>query len=405
MATPIRWDNVQGPSFRDASVGLDSAARSFQAGLSALQQPLEQREAMNAVNAGVQRTNNTNAFLDAIAQYSDVDKLTQAQKDGTIAALRGQYGNNIDANAVRSAVGDRLTSLQTQGTQKIIYDNAMRDENTALARDQLRTAILNGDKDGENAARNTLSQLGYRDFATQTMFADQRSQELLGRDRATTEFNQKVTKAADDHLTAAKALKVADAQINSAGASARASDSQVRYNQFNMDRQTTQDDAARAAGRAAAATAALTRAGNLYAADGVFTGSTDQTESLQKILSTSDANSEQKAKVFARLQEIQKKGIKITAPDGKSMTLREIPMAAVSQAISGAYNEWGLRGWNKGFAESVEDQLTSNLQSQYVQNGKLTSRAADDLAAFKGVLQQSLQSAPAILPNRPRPAR
>jgi len=414
MATPIRWDNVQGPSFRDSQAGLESAARSFQAGLAALNQPIEQAQAIDASNAVVKRNNNTNAFLDTIAQYSNADALQKAQQDGSIAALRANFGNNIDAGAVRGAADARLAAIQNQAKTKIEYDNAMRNEATAPALDRLNSAITNQDADAERQARNDLSQLGFRNYAAVDAFADQRRRELVERGQKDQNFNLGQRKGTQE-IEASKAnVDINRGQLGVAQAAQRnqaaQTQSNILMNNFNMDRQTAIDNSAKRAGAAAAAKTGLREVGNMYAG-GVWDG-TQADEINQGLVKNGQGNPEQRAKLINKINELQKDGIAIVDDNGvaikdakgNKIVIHDLPLGAVQQAAAGAYNPL-LSGWNSGYAETFEDNLKKILKSTIVVDNKATSKAKDDLSAFQKAISKAMEDAPGILPNRPRPTR
>lgn len=418
MATPIRWDNVQGPNYRDAQSGLDAAARSFQAGLAALGQPLEQAQAIDAANAVTQRNINTNAFLDTIAQYSDADKLKAAQANGTLAALRANYGNNIDAGAVRGAADARVTALQNQDTARLEYESAMRNSKVLPVADRYRAAILNKNPEEAAKAQAEYEALGGRDLAGLIQFADARGRELVTRNQADQTFNLGQDKGRQEIAASKANVDINRGQLAVAQAAqanqARQTNSNIAMNDFNMERTNRQDEAARRAGAAEAAKGALKAIGNIYA-NGTWDGSQsgDLVESLTK---SGKANPTQIAYLVKELNTISKNGVTVLDDNGRDLKdkngnpikIKDIPLTAVEQAAASATNSWPA-GYNEGYAKSFSNNLQNILRTldYKTENGKKVaySKAADDLAAYHSTIANALSNAPGILPNRPRQAR
>lgn len=185
MATPITWQNVNGPSLAEASRPLDSAARAFDMGFGALNNVLAQRNKIDEQNHLTGRANNTAAYLDNVAGYTDVDKLREAQQaGGALSQLRASLGPNIDNNAIRGAADARLVGLMTQQRQSIEFDNMLKDERSMPFMQAYKTASLRGDKAAMAAAEAGYTQAGGRDLAGLVSYNDNRLQQLTERERA-----------------------------------------------------------------------------------------------------------------------------------------------------------------------------------------------------------------------------
>lgn len=406
MAQPIRWDNVNGAGLSEAGRPLEAAQRSFLGAFDTVGNVLQQRQQLEDQNWQNTRTNNTNAFLDAVAKYRSPEELRAAQaQGGALDQLRSGFGNQVDANAIRGAADAQVAKLQQQAQQEVAYNHMMTDERVAPLADKFKQASLNGDKVGMAAAQAEYEKLGGRDLAGLVSYADTRQQQMVQRGRDTQTFDNQLRAATDLHNTSVKSLAVADANIAQSNASVRASDSQVKYNQFNMDRTTKLDDAAIAAGRAEATKKALKDAGNIYA-DGVYNGSQSGDLMQTMVKNKIGDNDEDRSNIIKYLNQIQKDGIKITSPDGKqSITVHDLPLSAVEAAVNSASDSWWRVGWNTGAAKDMKANLTEILRTQYQDgNGQLRNKAVDDLAAFNQAIANARQNAPGIMPNRtPRP--
>lgn len=401
---PIRWDNVGGASLSEASRPLEVAQRSFLGAFDTLGNTLQQRQTMEDQNWQNTRTNNTNAFLDAVSKYRTPEALKAAQDSGELDTLRAGFGNQIDQAQARQAAEQRMASLQQNAKAEIEYNHMATDERTAPVLDRYRQAVLSNDTQGAAAAQADYVKLGGRDIAGTVAYADKRAQELVGRGRDTTLFQNQVTKAADEHLAAGKNLKVADANIAQSYAGVRASDSQVQRNKFEQDRQTKLDEAAMAAGRAEAAKQALKSVGNIYA-DGVYNGT--QSDDLLQTMTKNGigSNTEQRTEVIRKLNQIQKDGIEISTPDGKqTIKVKDLPMSAVTAAVNASYNPLFSAGWNSGVGKKMADNLKVILSQQYTNpDGTLSSKPVEDLAAFQQTIANARQNAAGIIPRRAQP--
>lgn len=407
MAQPIRWDNVNGAGLSEAGRPLEAAQRSFLGAFDTVGNVLQQRQQMEDQNWQNTRTNNTNAFLDAIAKYRSPEELRAAQAaGGALDQLRQGFGNQIDANAIRGAADARVASLQQQAQQEVAYNHMMTDERVAPLVDKFKQASLNGDKAGMAAAQAEYEKLNGSDLAGLVSYADARQQQIVQRGRDTQTFENQLRAATDLHNTSVKNLAVANANIAQSNASVRASDSQVKYNNYNMDRQTKLDDAAIAAGRAQAAKQALREANNMYV-DGTWDGT--QSSAINDIyIKNGVTNPDKRSKAIEAINEFQRTGVPITFKDksGKEYTetIRDIPVSAIISAANSAYDPltggegWG---WNTGIGYTTIESLKKILQAQYVDDkGNRRSKPADDLAAFNYAINKARENSVSQYPQR-----
>jgi hypothetical protein len=407
---PIRWDNINGANLSEASRPLESAQRSFLGAFDTLGASLKDRQAIDDANWQNTKNNNTTAYLDQVAQFRTPEALRAAQESGQLDQLRQSFGSQVDANAIRGAADARTVALQQQAKAGAEYEHMIKDERTAPVLDRFKLAVTNGDKAAADAAQAEYIQLGGRDIAGTAAFADQRAQQVTQRGRDTTSFDNQVRQSMDTHNTAVKGLAVSDANIAqsraaiaASAAGARASDANVRAIDFNIENTKNQTAAAQAAGRAEANMKALKASGNMYA-DGVFNGS--QTDELLQSMTKNGigSNTEQRTEVIKALNKLQKKGIKITTPDGKeSIEVHDLPMSAVTAAVNSSYNPFWVGGWNTGVGSEMKANLEEILKQQFIgADGKLKSKPVEDLAAFNQSIANARANAPGILPNRPQ---
>lgn len=402
MGQPIRWDNVGGANLSEASRPLESAQRSFLGAFDTVGNALQQRQQIDTANVQNNKVNNTNAFLDAVSKYQTPEDLHAAQaQGGALDQLRQGFGTQVDATAIRGAADARVVALQQQAQAEQAYKHMMTDERVAPLADKFKQAALTGDKAGMDAAQNEYSKLGGRDLAGLVSYADQRNQQVVQRGRDTTTFDNTVRKSNDEHGMVSTQKRVAEANIAQSLAGVRASDSQVRTNDFNIENTKRQTDAAVAAGRAAATKAALKEAGNMYS-DGIYNGTQSSDLMASMVKNKIGDNDEDRTNIIKYLNKIQKDGVEITSPDGKSkIIIHDLPMSAVEAAVNSASDSFWRVGWNTGAAKDMKANLQEILRAQSVDSkGTLTSKAADDLAAFNQAIQNARQNAPGIVPNR-----
>lgn len=188
MATPITWQNINAPSLADASRPLEAAQRSLGGMFDQLSGLVKGREQIDAQNWTAGRNNNTNAFLDRLAQYRSPQELAAAQQSGELAQLRAQFGNQIDSTAIRGAEEQRVNALRTGAKQEGEYQDWNMDRGQKIIVDDIRQTMLTNPA----LARRMLQENGnlFRgtDLAREL---DSREQEVKGRDRGDTEFGWK----------------------------------------------------------------------------------------------------------------------------------------------------------------------------------------------------------------------
>jgi hypothetical protein len=391
MAQPIRWDNINGAGLSEASRPLESAQRSFLGAFNTLGDTFAQREAIDNANVANTKVNNTNAFLDAIGKYRSPEELRAAQAaGGALDQLRSQFGTQIDANAVRGAADARVAALQGQAQQEIAYNHMMTDERVAPILDQYKAALIAGDSQKAAALDAQYQQLGGRDLATLKAAADNRSQELVQRGRQSITFDSQQKKFADDLLTSSATRQH---MATSDATNSRAVDAQVRQIDFNIDNTRKQQEAAQAAGRAAAAKNALKEAGNVYH-KGIYDGS--QAEELLQTMTKNNIgdNNEDRTNILRMVEKLRQDGVEVTGKDGKTVVLHDLPVAAIEAAVSSSRDAWWRAGWNTGYAKDAKTLLENNLQQIVNKGGKDTSPVLDDLSAFKQTMRNVMDNAP-----------
>jgi hypothetical protein len=411
MAGPIRWDNVNSRGNGDAIHGLNSAGNMFNNGFAQLGDVLKQSEAIQAGNWQNTRQNNTNAYLDEVAKYRTAEDLRGAQQSGVLDQLRQSFGYQIDADKVRNAGDTRAAALMDQAVKQVGYDNTMTDARQSGTRDQIMSMINSGDPKQIAQGQAMLQQVQLRNEAELQAAARDagRQQTTWGQADKTFDLNQdrgrqEITASQAGIVNAQGMLGVAR---QNAGIQAQSVAQQGRSIDFNISTALADREAAMAAGRAASVRKGLEDSGNLYASGGVFSGkhAPQLLEQLTKAGIGDDAG--ERSAMIERANEMARKGITIKTPDGKqSMKITEIPLAAVQAALLGS-NDQMINGWNQGYANSFEKNLTKILEQQNIvqgANGKpvLSNKMVSDLDDFRGAIRGATDAPVAIRPMNPQ---
>lgn len=218
---PITWRNVDAPSNAGVAQLLGLGAANINTGFDKVGQVLAQREAINQDNWNQQKTNNTQTFMDALGEAKTPEEF-QA-KQAFLAQMRSGMGAQVDAAATRAAEDARLGILQQRAITNNTFNASMDAEHDRPIQDQITEAIYNNDMIKAAALKEQLRR-GLGDVAKTI---DARQEQLVGRERATTEFGWKgneEARKADDQLIQRELLpyqkQQMQASINASNASA-----------------------------------------------------------------------------------------------------------------------------------------------------------------------------------------
>lgn len=144
----ITWRNIDSDVTRGAAQLMEVARRSFNDGFGTLQQTLQTRNQQLKDRWNQGKEANTDAGLDRLAQIQTLEELDAFQKAGGVQALRQQFGNQVDPDALREA-GQRLEGdLIARLTQRNQHADNVRERNERGLRDQLLGQLYAGDVKG-----------------------------------------------------------------------------------------------------------------------------------------------------------------------------------------------------------------------------------------------------------------
>jgi hypothetical protein len=356
MATPITWQNINGASPAEASRPLEAAQRAFSGMFSQLGDVITQREGINEKNWQNTKTNNTQAFLDRLASYRTPEELAAAQKSGAIDQLRAQFGNQIDAAAVRGADEQRRSALQTQAQQAIAFDGVMRNEKTAPLVDKLRGAIINGNQADAATSRAALAELGYRNFSDQDAFADQRGQIVTERSRDTTRFGREGEKHLADIADQKARQEIARGQlaVSQGGLGIQRQELELRRGESNERRE---ERLSKLINETAVARSKL---------KDVSLNSTEGQETMAKYIRDNFKDPAIAASLLAKANKVAQTGFQ---KDGQNIP---VSVGAMMQAIGGTQDtRWGITKWlnDSDQADYVQPNLEKVLLSPAYQEG------------------------------------
>ena len=134
----ITWRNIDNDVTRGVAQLMEAARRSINDSFGTLQQTLQTRDQQLKDQWNTGKKANTDAGLDRLAQIKTLEELDAFQKAGGVQALRQQYGNQVDSDALREA-GQRLEGdLIARLTQRNQHADNMQERGE---RSQLNAAL------------------------------------------------------------------------------------------------------------------------------------------------------------------------------------------------------------------------------------------------------------------------
>jgi hypothetical protein len=212
MSTPITWQNIHGASLAEALRPLEGAQRSFNGAFDQLGALLQQREAIDAGNMATVRKNNTESYLNQVAELGKTPQaLQKAIETGALEKIRSGFGNAIDHGATRGAAEALLDTRYKQVTAANSFTDTERDRVEFGLKDQIKGLIAQGKTKEADAL---LEQNTLRSEADLYQGVDSRKQVDVERDRAMTDFTRKGEKHDMDIKVSKKSLDVSNAQIS-----------------------------------------------------------------------------------------------------------------------------------------------------------------------------------------------
>lgn len=131
MAEPITWRNVTGPSLADASRPLQIAQQTLASGFNTFNDQLKSMEATDTANWEQVKKNNTNEFMNRLMEAQTAEQFGNMNGGNALGKQLAGYGAQIDQAAARTALDQRLGTLQDRDVRGITYNHTMLDEKQA----------------------------------------------------------------------------------------------------------------------------------------------------------------------------------------------------------------------------------------------------------------------------------
>lgn len=119
----ITWRTLNQPTNAGVGLLLNGAAQSLNGGFNALQNVLAQRNKTENANWDQQKQNNTADYLNQVQEISSPDQAADPTVQANLAAMRQQFGYQVDANAIRGAEEKRANDLQVQATNNMKFSD------------------------------------------------------------------------------------------------------------------------------------------------------------------------------------------------------------------------------------------------------------------------------------------
>lgn len=119
----ITWRTLNQPVTAGVGLLMNGAQQGLNNGFQALNNVLAQRNKTDSANWQQQKSNNTADYLNAVQDIKDPAAAADPAVQANLAALREQFGYQVDADAIRGADEKRATQLQVKATNDIKFSD------------------------------------------------------------------------------------------------------------------------------------------------------------------------------------------------------------------------------------------------------------------------------------------
>lgn len=402
MAQPITWNNVNGIDLSNVANITNAAQRSLGGAFSGLQDVIKQREATDAANMVQTTKNNTNSYLDQVAQLGSTPAaLKQAIDTGTLEKLRSSFGPAIDQAATRGAAENLLAKRYEQVTAADKFADTQLTKAERPIHNSILTKAFSGDMKGamDLAAQNP--NLLTSPELQRTLSEYQQTLKKQGQEDTRFKWDGEKQKWAGDK--AAKDLQVADANIANQRAQANNAATMTKATIENMatnreDRVTARLD--RQLENAQSKLANNMGANNVYSSgtsdskDGVKTIS-EYINSTFKDPTQADSLRSAVSKLQGEkyvLRDEQGKAV-IDKDTGKPMTVA-VPTSVMLDAINNTTSNWHTFSSNRG------NTMKKYIEDRMLLDPKIMVDATQAMTANQGALQDYARAREKSAENR-----
>ena len=144
----ITWRTMNQPIAAGVGQLLYGAQQGLNQGFGALQKVLDQHNQTQQANWANEKKNNTADYLDAVQNIQDPAQLQDSATQANLAALRQQFGYQVDANAIRGATEKRASDLQVQATNNLKFADLNQEHDQRPLVEEFYRLKNNGDFKG-----------------------------------------------------------------------------------------------------------------------------------------------------------------------------------------------------------------------------------------------------------------
>lgn len=190
MATPITWRNVDSPTIAGISQAFQAAQSGLNSGFDKIGAVLKEQQAIEDANWNQQKVNNTNDFMNMLAQYRTPEEYQAALDSGVLGNMLASKSAQIDQQAARQAMEARLGNLQERITKSQAYSDTQQKRTESPIRDSIGALIAQGKFDEAKAMldKHTLTD-------ETSLYTSLTGAERTAADRARTDAKNKHTDA------------------------------------------------------------------------------------------------------------------------------------------------------------------------------------------------------------------
>lgn len=402
MAQPITWQNVNGIDLTNVVNITNAAQRSLGGAFSGLQDVIKQREATDAANMVQTVKNNTNSYLDQVAQLGSTPAaLKQAIDTGTLEKLRSSFGPAIDQAATRGAADNLLAKRYEQVTAADKFADTQLANAERPIHNSILTKAFSGDMKGamDLAAQNP--NLLTSPELQRTLSEYQQTLKKQGQED--TRFTWDKERQTWAGAKAAKDLQVADSTIASNAAQAANARTMTQATIENMA--TNREDRVTARLDRQLENAQSKLAKNMGTSNVFADGTSDTNAGIKtindyisttfKVLKQADSLRSAVSKLQGEkyvLRDEQGKAV-IDKDTGKPMTVA-IPTSVMLDAINNTTTNWHTFDSNRG------NTMKKYIDDRMLLDPKIMVDATQAMTANQGALQDYARAREKSAENR-----
>lgn len=405
MAQPITWNNVKGIDLSNVANITNAAQRSLSGAFSGLQDVIKQREATDAANMVQTVKNNTNSYLDQVAQLGSTPAaLKQAIDTGALEKLRSSFGFAIDQAATRGAAENLLAKRYEQvAAADKFADTQLTREQRPIHNAILTMAFTKGgmQKAMDMAAANP--DLLSSPELQRTLSEYQQTLKLQGQQDDRFKWDaEKQTWAGDK---AAKDLQVADANIANQRAQANNAATMTKATIENMAANREDRTAARLDKQLETARGALSKnmgSGNVYS-DGT-SDSNDGVKTINTYIATTFKDPKQAESLRNNVAKVQSEKYVLRDEQGKAVIDKDtgkpkkvsVPTSVVIDAINSTKSDWDI----PFMRSNIGDTIRKYVDDRMLLDPKIMDDASQSLTVNAAALQDYGRARKAAEQNR-----